>query len=100
MSEFIAKIGIKNNQARICLVYIEPWAGDYTLLPGESLEIHARNSTVLPWFNIVEHAKCIQAYIEVPAFELRNTTFEVYQEGKPIECGHNRQLAIATGIYK
>jgi hypothetical protein len=92
MSEgFLAKIGVRNDQSRPRLVYVEPWAWDYTLLPGETLEIHARNSTVLPWFNIVEHEKCIQVFIEVPALELKSTPFDVYQEGKLIDCGPNSQ---------
>jgi hypothetical protein len=62
-----------------------PWANDYTLLPGEALEIVAFGKIVLPWFNVVEWEGITQVYCEETA------DFKVLQGGRELECGHQRQ---------
>lgn len=82
-----AKIGVINSrdcsQSRV--VYVEPWGEDYTLLPGEELEIVATGPNSPPWFNVVEWDQATSVYIEGDCAD-----FAVYQAGQRLECGHNR----------
>lgn len=90
MAEFTTKLGISNRRSRSWVVYVEPWGEDYTLLPGESLEILAQGEGAMPWFNVVERDNATQVYFE------ETNDWSVYCEGRPVECGHNRDVRPAT----
>jgi hypothetical protein len=82
-----AKIGIINYQDNTSsrVVYVEPWADDYTLLPGEELVIFAdSDAEEHPWFNVVESTNATQVYCEA------TSGFSVWQNGRELACGHNR----------
>jgi hypothetical protein len=79
-----SKIGVTNNEATPYSVYVEPWGADFTLLPGQSLEIIAYGEHTLPWFELVQSEGTMQIHCE------GSCTFEATQAGKTLECGHNR----------
>jgi hypothetical protein len=104
MTEFVARIVVSNDAKRPCVVWVEPWAEDFTLLTGENLEVLVRSSLAPPWFQLVHHDDSIQVYVEIEAagtpteIYLEQCALEVVQNDKPIHCGHNRQAAIDAGI--
>ena len=85
MTEFTAKIVFQNSKSLPHMVQVEPWGADFTLLPKERLEVVAYGSTVAPRFELIEHADATQVYCN------EAHTFEVFQEGRLLLCGHNRQ---------
>lgn len=100
MAEFFAKIGVSNDDAQLRVIWVEPWPDDYTLLSGESLEIHVRSSVAQPWFHVVETDRNTQIYVELPHSGLMKAKVEVYQGTQLLQAGHNRQAAIDAGVYK
>jgi len=66
-------------------VAVEPWGEDFTLLPGEALEIVAVGEADTPWFHLVEWEGSSQVYCE------NAVDFKVLQRGIQLKCGHNRQ---------
>ena len=74
------------------IVWVEPWAEDFTLLPGEEVEIIARNDSEQPWFFLIEWPESTQIYLEA------SSDFEVLQNGNRLECGHNRKVARDAGL--
>ena len=98
MAEFFAKIGVSNDEQQLRVIWVEPWPNDFTLLPGESLEIHVRSSTAQAWFNVVETDRNMQIYVELPPSDLMSAVVEVYQGTQMLQSGHNRQAAIDAGI--
>jgi hypothetical protein len=90
---FSSRLQIENSTARPRIVWVEPWAEDFTLLPGEQLEIVARNHSEQTWFSLVEWPESTQSYLEAVVNE-----FEVRQDGRRLECGHNRKAAQDAGL--
>ncbi len=80
-----AKLGVSNSRGKPQVVAVEPWANDYTLLPGEELFVVAFGASAVPWFHIVEWDGTTQVYCEDTA------DFKVLQGDRELECGHNRQ---------
>jgi hypothetical protein len=74
-------------------VWVEPWGEDYTPLPGEGLQITSQDNAEQPWFQVVEWPESTQICIEAGG------AFEVLQDGRRLECGHNRQAAQAAGLW-
>lgn len=85
MYPFASKLGVTNSRNGPQIVAVEPWANDYTLLPGEQLEILAFGKIASPWFNVVEWDGTTQVYCE------ETSDFKVLQGGRELECGHQRQ---------
>jgi hypothetical protein len=67
------------------VIYAEPIANDYTLLPGDELLFEAFGTEKKPWFTLVEYTEDTQVYCNDAVH------FRVSQNGKEIECGHNRR---------
>jgi hypothetical protein len=95
MPEYFSKIRVSNDGTLPRVIWVEPWADDFTLLPRETLEAHVRSPVGLPSFDIVESDHHTQLYVNVPDL---NATYEVYLAGEIIQGGHNRQAAIDAGI--
>jgi len=76
---------MSNSRTKPQIVAVEPWANDYTLLPGEELEIVAFGDVEMPWFHVVEWDGASQVYCN------ETSDFKVFQKGVELECGHNRQ---------
>ena len=74
-------------------MWVEPWAEDFTLLPGEQLEIMARSNSQQPSFFVVECPESTEVYLESVSND-----FEVRQNGNRLECGHNRKAAQDAGF--
>ncbi len=85
MYPYRSKLGLSNRRDAPQVVAVEPWAEDFTLMPGEELVVIAYGSEAVPWFHIVEWNGTSQVYCEGSA------SFEVLQDGVRLECGHNRQ---------
>ncbi len=85
MYPFTVKLGVMNSGRKPRVVAVEPWANDYTLLPGEELEIIAFGESKLPSFYLVEWDESSQVYCN------ETSDFKVVQNGIELHCGHNRQ---------
>ena len=90
MSRPFAKIAFDNSREdkRPSAVYVEPIGEDYTLLAGEEFEIIAYGNSEPPWFHVREFGDGCQVYLEGDG---NGYDFDVMQNGKRLECGHNRQ---------
>lgn len=80
-----SKLGVSNARPTPQVVAVEPWANDYTLMPGEELVIVAFGDTAVPWFHVVEWDGTSQVYCE------DTVDFRVLQSDRELECGHQRQ---------
>jgi len=89
-----ARIVIENDTERPRVVWVEPWGEDYTLLSHEKLEIIARNHVEQPWFQVVEFGHGCSVYLE----GITND-YNVLQDGREIQCGHQRQAARDAELY-
>jgi hypothetical protein len=94
MAESSAKIEVSNDTKEPRIIWLEPWAEDYTLLPKEDLQIFARGKSEQPWFHFVVGEKHAQVYL------MAGDIAEVFQNGHPLSCGHKREVAIKAGIYR
>jgi len=90
MSQPAAKIAFDNSREdkQPLTIYVEPLGEDYTLLAGEQLEIIATGNTEPPWFHVRQWGNDCQVYLQG---DCNGTDFVVTQNGKRLECGHNRQ---------
>jgi hypothetical protein len=61
---FSAKFSVCNQRKDPHEVHVEPWANDYTLMPGEELEIIAFGANTTPWFQAIEWEGASQIYCE------------------------------------
>ena len=95
MSDLYSRISVSNNHDCPHVVWVEPWAEDFTLLPTEELEIRAASPTVQPSFSLVESKRHTQVYIDPIEVE-----YDVLQAGNVIKGGHNRQAAIDSGVER
>jgi hypothetical protein len=82
---YTSKLGVWNSRSAPQVVAVEPWANDYTLLPGEKLAIMAFGEKAVPWFTVVEWDGTSQIYCE------DTVDFKVLQGDHELECGHQRQ---------
>ena len=85
MSPRTARLGVSNSRGQPQVIAVEPWADDFTLLPGEELVILAFGSAETPWSHVVEWEGATQVYCE------ETSEFKVVQNGVELQCGHNRQ---------
>jgi hypothetical protein len=85
MYRFSSKLGVCNSRKAPQLVFVEPWANDYTLLHDEELEIVAFGETAVPSFTVVEWDGATQVYCN------DTVDFKVVQGDRELECGHQRQ---------
>jgi hypothetical protein len=83
--DYIAHIGVQNQGKLPIVVWVEPWAHDFTLFPDEKIEIVAQSNKVMPEFFLVESQGNTQVYIE------NSDDFCVRQGDRYLELGHQRQ---------
>ncbi len=84
MSKTRIVIANDSRSKRSRLVAVEPWGNDYTLLPGEELEVVAESDTdEMPWFIVAESNGDTAVWCE------ETDVFTVLQGGVELECGHN-----------
>ena len=91
-----ARLVIWNDRSQPLLVWIEPWGGDYTVLPEQKLLITAVDSETKrqPHFCVVENDRWSAVYVEEC-----DSHPDVLLDGKPVEAGCNRQASIDAGLY-
>ncbi|MFZ6799533.1 hypothetical protein [Undibacterium sp. Di24W] len=85
MSFYRSKISFNNQRNIPLVIVIEPWGEDYSLMPGEQLELLAYGRNGTPWFHVVEWDDSSQVYCEDA------DSFKVVQQNVELKCGHNRQ---------
>jgi hypothetical protein len=78
-----SKLTIWNKGADDLTVWVEPLAYDYTLEPGERLEISTRNHEAL--LELSRHEQSIEIFLQ------SWSDFDVVQNGVALECGHKRK---------
>jgi hypothetical protein len=83
--KFEARLVVSNRRTASLLVVVEPWVEDFTLLPGQELELLAVSSEQPPYFALVESDDRSEIYIENSVED-----WVVTQGGKEIHCGHQR----------
>ena len=82
----VSTLVVSNRRTKPLVVYVEPWAEDYTVIPGTEIKIEAYgNDDVLPRFVIVEWDDSIQVYCE------ETSDFNVFDGSQELKSGHNRQ---------
>jgi hypothetical protein len=79
-----AKLGVSNGRTFPRTVFVEPWAEDFTLLPGENLEVVAFSNAGWPWFYIDERDDGILIYCN------DTEDFKVFQGDLELTGGHQR----------
>ncbi len=92
---YSARIVIQNQTEWPRVVFVEPFGEDFTLLPGESLDVVARGSRgeELPYFQVWETVDTSSVWIEGDFRE-----YDVLQGGIKLECGHQRQAGLDAGL--
>ncbi|MFZ6780405.1 hypothetical protein ACO0LD_26540 [Undibacterium sp. Ji83W] len=77
------KFAVSNNDTDYLIVWIEPWAHDFTLEPGEDIQIICDSAEA----DMDIHRKngLMQIYLN------SSCSFIVQQQGKTINCGHKRK---------
>jgi hypothetical protein len=74
----------KERQEPLTLV-LEPWGEDYTVLPGDEIEIIPGSSVIS---DIDFESDCIQVWIEgCPGL----AHFKVLVNGRKVDCGYGRE---------
>ncbi|MBI1375772.1 MAG: hypothetical protein GC159_23935 [Phycisphaera sp.] len=78
------KTEFQNSGSKPHVFYIEPFGEDYTMLCGEEFALEVDGEGV--WLHIDRHDDQTSVYIE-GGF----TDFKVVQDGRVLQCGHQRQ---------
>jgi hypothetical protein len=81
-----ARIEVRNRGESPIVVWVEPWAHDFTLFNNEQLEIVAFGVKEVPWFSVLETEGNTQVYCMGDAND-----FYVEQDGNRLEIGFQRQ---------
>lgn len=76
------KFAVSNNDADDLVVWIEPWAHDFTLEPGEDILIIGDGAEAD--MDVYRENGLMQIYLNF------SSSFIVQQQGKIIHCGHKR----------
>jgi hypothetical protein len=76
---------VTNDTDRLMLVFIEPEGWDCWLRPGESAEVRAGAVSPADSFVFEEHGEGVTVW---PSDGMG--VISVYQNGCPLECGHQR----------
>lgn len=83
MSPF--KFSVSNNGTDDLVVWIEPWAHDFTLEPGENLVLISSDPESM--VDLHRENNLLQIYLN------SSSDFIVQQDGDTIHCGHKRRPA-------
>ena len=79
-----AELHLGNDTDRPRTIYVEPWGEDFTLRPGEALEVAAFSKGDPPYFHMVWNDDGTQIFCE------NTDDFVVTADGRQLECGHQR----------
>lgn len=81
MSPF--KFSVSNNGTNELVVWVEPWAHDFTLEPGENLVLISSDPESM--VDLHRENDSLQIYLN------SSSGFFVQQAGETIHCGHKRR---------
>jgi hypothetical protein len=81
------RIKISNDRSSFITLSLEPWGEDYGMFPNDEFDIIADDADETCYFHIGYDEKVIYVYAEGNA----NYYPRVYQNGKELDCGHNRR---------
>ena len=84
---------ITNDRSSFVTVMLEPWGEDYGMSPNNEFEIIAEDADETCYF----HTCHDEDYIAVYAEGTVNYYPRIFQNGKLLECGHNRQEDYSNG---
>ena len=81
-----SRLPVVNEGGSLLQVFVEPWANDFWLEPGEELVVIATNENATPEFERVdERDGLVSVYVNTPG-----SLFYVMQGDVELECGHRR----------
>ena len=82
----VTSFAYRNDTKEPQVVYVEPWGCDYTISPGEQLRVQAEGIGEMPHFDLQHSVDGLQLWCE------STDATEVFVDGSPVACGHNRGL--------
>lgn len=86
----VATTWIENSRIIPITLWLEPWGEDYTLQPGEVVELRGQQAiTDLHW-RLTYSEQMITICIEGPS----DARPEIYLKGQLLPCGYNREIAL------
>ena len=87
--EFTARMDLTNDAAEPLVFWVEPWAHDFTLAPGQSFTLLATSGGSVPHFaqRADSSTRDVVVYIECA----HDVSFVVLEGTSELRCGHNRQ---------
>ena len=80
------RLRVSNNCSSFITLWLEPWGADYGLSSGDEIEIVANDPDAEFCFHISDDEKGMKVWLEGHAEEV-----SVQQDGRELECGHNRR---------
>ncbi len=89
MTSFSSKIVLTNDTSHSRMIWVEPWGGDFTLLPGKTFDIVATDANELPYFTVVEREDGTQVFVETS--NPMQSDYTVTQDGERVAAGSNRE---------
>jgi hypothetical protein len=93
----VSQVALTNVTDSLQVIWLEPWGEDYTLYPGESIELIAEAFPDPPAFEFHECPNGLQVFVE--GLIGGDYDFRVLQNGVTLQCGHQRQIGIAAGHH-
>ena len=85
---FTIRMDVTNDGAEPLVLWVEPWAHDFTLAAGQSFALVATSETDVPYFaqRTCGTSRDVVIYLEGPD----DISFKVLENGQELHCGHNR----------
>ncbi|MBI1852615.1 MAG: hypothetical protein HYR85_19910 [Planctomycetes bacterium] len=80
------QLRVKNDRGRPHIIWIEPWAEDYTLAPGDELRFDAEGPAETPWFELVESENQLSIFVNGGGAVIHS----ILVNDRPVPCGYNR----------
>src|SRR6187399_786284 len=89
--EFTARMELTNDGAEPLVVWVEPWAHDFTLGPGQSFALVATSHVGVPVFaqQVDGSTRDVVIYLEGAS----DISFVVLEGKRELSCGHNRRAS-------
>jgi hypothetical protein len=87
MMTLTQRIRVTNDRATFATLWLEPWGADYGMFPSDEFEVVATDTNETFYFHICYTDTDIMVYAEGGG----GVYPTVYQNGKELPTGHNRQ---------
>ncbi len=84
-----SKINVANDFQKPIVLCIEPWATEYGMMPKDEFEIVAEDAKDDVYFHLVFSSERITVFVEGKGVSYPR----IYQDGKLLDYGHNRDFA-------